>query len=80
MGLGLREASVSETSDRGAKGVDRRRSGQDHAIDQHRIEVSEHHPLGTARGADERAEEIRMESLGTQSFPGSRSGTDDEMI
>jgi len=77
VGVALRETRVTEAPDRGAEHVEWSGSWEDQAVDQDRIEMSQNDPFGTARGADERAEEIRVEPFGTQPARCLRSGTDD---
>jgi hypothetical protein len=75
----LREAGMPEAPDRRPERVEGAMPRENQAIDQEVVEVAKDEPFRPAGCADERAEEIRMESFSTQSVGGSRARSDDEV-
>jgi hypothetical protein len=70
-------AGVAKAPDRRPEGVDRCGAGCNQALGQYVVDMPKNEPFRSARGADERTEEIRMETLCTQSITGSRPCADD---
>jgi hypothetical protein len=70
---------MSKASDRRTEGIERSRTARDQTLGQNIVDMTKYEPFRSARGAYERAEEIRMETLGMQSFAGSWACADDEV-
>ena len=77
--IGLRQAGMPETADRGTDGIERRRAPLDQTLDQDLVQMPQDQPFRAARGTHERVEELRTKALGTQTGCRTRARPHDEI-